>query len=41
MRLPKYIWDFSMVSGFVLMILYLILQVFLEARALLTGKGGD
>jgi TRAP-type C4-dicarboxylate transport system permease small subunit len=41
MRLPKYIWDFSMVSGFILMILYLILQVFLEARALLTGKGGD
>jgi TRAP-type C4-dicarboxylate transport system permease small subunit len=41
MRLPKYIWDFSMVSGFILMILYLILQVFLEARALVTGKGGD
>lgn len=41
MRLPKYIWDFSMVSGFVLMILYLVLQFFLEARALLTGQGGD
>ncbi|WP_293572967.1 TRAP transporter small permease [Phaeobacter sp.] len=41
MRLPKYIWDFSMVSGFVLMICYLVLQAFLEARALLTGKGGD
>lgn len=41
MRLPKYIWDFSMVSGFVLMILYLVLQLFLEARALITGKGGE
>ncbi|MBY6069347.1 TRAP transporter small permease [Leisingera aquaemixtae] len=41
MRLPKYIWDFSMVSGFALMILYLALQFFLEARALLTGQGGD
>ena len=41
MRLPKYIWDFSMVSGFALMILYLVLQFFLEARALVTGQGGD
>ena len=41
MRLPKYIWDFSMVSGFALMILYLTLQTFLEARALITGKGGE
>lgn len=41
MRLPKYIWDFSMVSGFALMTLYLLLQLFLEARALITGKGGD
>ncbi|WP_333848103.1 TRAP transporter small permease [Phaeobacter italicus] len=41
MRLPKYIWDFSMVAGFALMILYLVLQFFLEARALVTGQGGD
>ncbi|MFW8637345.1 TRAP transporter small permease [Cribrihabitans pelagius] len=41
MRLPKYIWDFSMISGFALMILYLVMQFFLEARALLTGQGGD
>lgn len=41
MRLPKYIWDFSMVLGFALMILYLALQAFLEARALITGKGGE
>lgn len=41
LRLPKYIWDFSMVSGFALMILYLVLQAFLEARALITGKGGE
>jgi TRAP-type C4-dicarboxylate transport system permease small subunit len=41
MRLPKYIWDFSMVLGFALMILYLVLQFFLEARALVTGQGGD
>ena len=41
MRLPKYFWDFSMVFGFALMILYLALQAFLEARALITGKGGE
>ncbi|GAB5436316.1 TRAP transporter small permease [Falsiruegeria mediterranea] len=53
MRLPKYILDFSIVSGFALVILYLALQTFLEARALITdqitgqftgqftGKGGN
>lgn len=41
MRLPKYIWDFSMLFGFGLMIFYLTLQAFLEARALITGKGGE
>ena len=41
MRLPKYLWDISMVSGFMLMALYLCLQVFLEFRALITGKGAD
>ncbi len=41
MRLPKYIWDFSMIAGFALMIFYLALQLLLEARALLTGRGND
>lgn len=41
MRLPKYLWDFSMIFGLFLMIFYMALQVFLEARALLTGKGGE
>ncbi|MEM9631801.1 MAG: TRAP transporter small permease [Pseudomonadota bacterium] len=41
MRFPKFLWDLSMVSGFALMGFYMTLQVFLEARALLTGKGGD
>ncbi len=41
MRLPKYLWDFSMLFGFGLMIFYLALQAFLETRALITGKGGE
>lgn len=41
MKLPKYLWDFSMIFGFVLMISYMLLQIFLEARALITGKGGE
>lgn len=41
MRLPKYLWDFSMIFGFVLMCFYMFLQIFLEARALVTGKGGE
>jgi len=41
MQLPKYLWDLSMIFGFVLMITYMALQLFLEARALLTGKGGE
>ena len=30
MRLPKYLWDFSVVVGFVLTELYLVMQFFLE-----------
>ncbi len=41
MKFPKYMWDFSMVFGFVLMGFYMLLQIFLEARALNTGKGGE
>lgn len=41
MKFPKYLWDLSLVFGFVLMIFYMALQVFLEFRALLTGKGGE
>ncbi|WP_418595541.1 TRAP transporter small permease [Ponticoccus sp. (in: a-proteobacteria)] len=36
MRLPKYLWDLSMVFGFGMMCLYYLLQAFLEARALLS-----
>ena len=41
MRLPKYLWDFSMIFGLGLMVFYMMLQIFLEARALFTGKGGE
>lgn len=41
MKFPKYMWDLSMVVGFVLMGFYMLLQIFLEARALITGKGGE
>ncbi|SLN72279.1 Tripartite ATP-independent periplasmic transporters, DctQ component [Falsiruegeria litorea R37] len=41
MKLPKYMWDFSMIFGFALTIFYMLLQIFLEARALMTGKGGE
>lgn len=41
MQFPKYLWDFSMVFGFALMVFYMSLQIFLEARALVTGKGGE
>lgn len=41
MKLPKYLWDFSMIFGFALMVFYMTLQIFLEARALVTGKGGE
>ncbi len=41
MKFPKWMWDLSMVFGFVLMGTYMLLQVFLEARALITGKGGE
>lgn len=41
MRLPKYLWDFSMIFGLALMSFYMALQIFLEARALFTGKGGE
>lgn len=41
MRLPKYLWDFSMIFGIGLMVFYMALQIFLEARALFTGKGGE
>lgn len=41
MRLPKYLWDLSMVFGFGMMCLYMVLQVFLEARTLVsTARGG-
>ncbi|MBZ0163615.1 MAG: TRAP transporter small permease [Notoacmeibacter sp.] len=40
MRLPKYIWDLAMVSGFALMSLYGALQVLVEARSLLSMKRG-
>lgn len=40
MRLPKYLWDLSMVFGFGMMSLYMVLQVFLEARALVSRERG-
>ncbi|WP_419904893.1 TRAP transporter small permease [Kiloniella sp.] len=40
MHWPKYLWDFSMVSGFILMILYMTLQIFLETRSLFLDKVG-
>lgn len=41
MRLPKYLWDFSMLSGFVLMTFYLTLQAFIELRELLFSKTSE
>lgn len=41
LRLPKYIWDFAMVSGFALMAFYATLQVLAEARSLLSLKRGQ
>ncbi|WP_228050909.1 TRAP transporter small permease [Pontibacterium sinense] len=39
MRWPKYLWDFSMVSGFALMAFYYCLQIIAEIRDL--KKGSD
>ncbi|MBY4678368.1 TRAP transporter small permease [Marinobacterium arenosum] len=39
MRWPKYLWDFSMVSGFTLMGFYYCLQIIAEARDLTMAKG--
>ncbi len=41
MKLPKYLWDFSMLTGFGLMIFYMFLQIFLEARVLVSRKEGQ
>lgn len=40
LRLPKFLWDLSMVFGFGMMCLYLLLQVLLEVRALFSRSGG-
>ncbi len=38
MRWPKYLWDFSMVTGFTLMGFYYCLQIIAEARDLKNGQ---
>ena len=38
MRWPKYLWDFSMVSGFALMAFYYCLQIIAEIRDLRNGS---
>jgi TRAP-type C4-dicarboxylate transport system permease small subunit len=38
MRWPKYLWDFSMVTGFTLMGIYYCLQIIAEARDLKNGQ---
>jgi|SRR5690606_25231103 len=39
MRLPKTIWDMSMITGLVLMAFYGMLQILAEGRALLARRG--
>ncbi|QUS57917.1 TRAP transporter small permease [Pseudovibrio brasiliensis] len=39
MRWPKYLWDFSMMAGFILMGFYYLLQLTVEFRALVAMKG--
>jgi TRAP-type C4-dicarboxylate transport system permease small subunit len=38
MRWPKYLWDFSMVTGFALMAFYYCLQIISEIRGLKNGQ---
>lgn len=38
MRWPKYLWDFSMITGFVLMGFYYCLQIIAEVRGLKNGQ---
>ena len=41
MRWPKYIWDFSMVTGFALMGFYYCLQIIAEVRDLKNGQNNN
>lgn len=41
MRLPKVIWDLSMITGLALMAFYAALQILAEVRALISMKGSQ